>query len=141
MSVKRLVLAAAVAIFGFSLAGCVDGGPYYGDYTYSGYSPGYYGGPGYYGDAIYGGYYTSYRRPGYRGHHHRYRGSRHYRQSDNRGGHSYHNRDHAGRNVRGHSSGRITIRNSYSGRNSQASDRNSYRGGRQGSHRGNNQLP
>jgi predicted small lipoprotein YifL len=31
MSIKRLMLAAAVAIFGFSLAGCVDSGPYYGD--------------------------------------------------------------------------------------------------------------
>jgi hypothetical protein len=75
MSARRLLLAAAVAAFGLTLAGCVDGGPYYGAYTYSDYDgsyydPGYYG-PGYYsGGVVYGGYYTSRHGHYARRHHH-----------------------------------------------------------------------
>ncbi|MGN6768895.1 MAG: hypothetical protein ACTHJQ_03470 [Rhizobiaceae bacterium] len=72
MSARRLLLAAAVAVFGLTLAGCVDGGPYYGAYTYSDYYGPYYG-PGYYDDMVYGGYYSGYDRGYYRRHHHRYR--------------------------------------------------------------------
>jgi hypothetical protein len=71
MSVKGLTLAATVALLGLSLGGCVDGGPYYGDYAYSGYyGPAYYDpyyGP-YYGGVIYGGYRDGYYRPRYRDH-------------------------------------------------------------------------
>ena len=70
MSIKGLALAGAIGLLGLGLAGCVDGGPYYGDYVYSGYygpyfGPGYYG--PYYGGVVYGGYYGGYRR-----HHYRY---------------------------------------------------------------------
>jgi hypothetical protein len=92
MSARRLLLAAAVATFGLTLAGCVDGGPYYGAYTYSDYdgsyydpgyySPGYYS-PGYYGGGVvYGGYYTS-RRGHYDRRHHR-RDPSYYRDRDRR---------------------------------------------------------
>jgi hypothetical protein len=94
MSARRLLLAAAVATFGLTLAGCVDGGPYYGAYTYSDYDgsyydPGYYS-PGYYGGGVvYGGYYTSHRGHYDRRHHRRdrshYRGRDH-RNHANRGG-------------------------------------------------------
>jgi hypothetical protein len=75
MSAKGLALAAAVALLGFGLAGCVDGGPYYGAYTYSDYYgpyPGYYGGVVYSG-GYYGGYYRHYR------HHRHHRHHRHWR--------------------------------------------------------------
>jgi hypothetical protein len=72
MSAKGLALAATVALLGLSLGGCVDGGPYYGAYTYSEYyGPAYYDpyyGP-YYGGVIYGGYRDGYHRS----HHHRHR--------------------------------------------------------------------
>jgi hypothetical protein len=86
MSAKGLALAATVALLGLSLGGCVDGGPYYGAYAYSGYyGPAYYDpyyGP-YYGGVIYGGYRDGYYRGHHRhhwdhhsgnpdGHHHRY---------------------------------------------------------------------
>jgi hypothetical protein len=87
MSAKGLVLAAAVAILGFSLAGCVDGGPYYGAYTYSDYYgpyPGYYGGVVYSGGYYSGGYYRHHRRHWRHGSgHHWQGGSRH----NWRGGH------------------------------------------------------
>lgn len=87
MSARRLLLAAAVATFGLTLAGCVDGGPYYGAYTYSDYDgsyydPGYYS-PGYYGGGVvYGGYYTSHRGHYDRRDHRRDRS--HYRDRDRR---------------------------------------------------------
>jgi len=134
MSAKRLVLAVAAAILGFSLAGCVDGGPYYGSYTYSDYGP-YYG-PGYYGGAVYGGYYTSYRRP-YRRHYDRYYRSghyshrSHYRRGGDRGSVVYRTPDRSWRDGRDDSSRRTITRSS---RSSQV-NRTSYRDGNHGSRR------
>lgn len=88
MSMKRLAVAAAVTVLGFGLAGCVDGGPYYGDYVYSGYyGPNYY--DPYYGGVYYGGYYGGgYYRHRYRHHgdHHHHHGGPYASQS----GRSYH---------------------------------------------------
>jgi hypothetical protein len=98
MSARRLLLAAAVATFGLTLAGCVDGGPYYGAYTYSDYDgsyydPGYYS-PGYYGGGVvYGGYYTSRRGHNDRRHYRRdrshYRGRDHRNHADRGGNHKW----------------------------------------------------
>lgn len=119
MSIKGLALAAAVAVLGAGLAGCVDDGPYYGGYAYSSYyGPAYYG-PGYYdsyygpyyGGVVYGGYYGGHRR-------HHYYDRRHYR-SDGDDHHRY-----SRSSYRGHVS--------YDGRSSYQSNVVVRRGGRHG---------
>ncbi|MDN5929109.1 MAG: hypothetical protein L0I29_18755 [Hyphomicrobiales bacterium] len=112
MSARRLLLAAAVAVFGLTLAGCVDGGPYYGTYTYSDYDGPYYG-PGYYSGVVYGGYYSSHRGHYDRRHHRRQRS--HHRNGTYRNHVADHDRGRNWRHGGNHGQHRAAVRRPASG--------------------------